>query len=171
MIDKFTAAFREETAKEEISLAEVAEDAMELIGEELRNGFVRVETLYEPDLPTVTTFRNEMIQAFLNLLANAKDILAAREVADPALFLSVYRCEGGVCASVEDNGGGIDAQDMDRIFEPYYTTKQELNKAGLGLYMAKLTVEEHSGGQLTAENVKTPAGKGARFTLRFPSPR
>jgi signal transduction histidine kinase len=62
-----------------------------------------------------------------------------------------------------DNGGGIPHDIITRIFDPYYTTKDEINGTGLGLYMSKMMVEEHHNGKLTVENMKD----GVCFTLHF----
>ena len=63
--------------------------------------------------------------------------------------------------SVEDNGGGIPPDILDRVFEPYFTTKQDAQGTGIGLYMSKMIVEKNMNGQLSVNNT----ADGARFTL------
>ena len=63
--------------------------------------------------------------------------------------------------TIEDNGGGIDAIYMDKIFRPYFTTKDEEKGTGIGLYMSKIIVEEHCNGQLSVENT----ADGALFKI------
>ena len=65
---------------------------------------------------------------------------------------------------IQDNGGGIDNKDIERIFEPYYTTKFSAEGTGLGLYMAKMIVESSMGGYLRVQNKNS----GACFTIEIP---
>jgi len=62
-----------------------------------------------------------------------------------------------------DNAGGVKLEEPNEIFEPYFTTKDQYNKAGLGLYMSKMIVEKHFGGKLSVENKED----GACFTIRI----
>ena len=164
VIGKFTSSFRDESAPVPVRLPDVIDDALELIGEELVDKGVRILRDYPGTVPSLTLYRNEILQAFLNLFINAKEVLENRKVEEPELRVAVSLEKGGLVATVEDNGQGISDEHIDRIFEPYYTTKPELNKAGLGLYVAKLAVEDQEGCSLRAEN----GPQGARFTLFFP---
>jgi len=115
-------------------------------------------------LPMISADRGRLRQVLNNLMINARDAL--RNVAEPELEISTSEVhEGGaryVELRVQDNGPGFPAELMDRIFEPYVTTKEKGN--GLGLAIVKRIVEEH-GGALWAEN---PQRGGARITLRLP---
>jgi len=106
-----------------------------------------------------------MIQVLLNLLKNAKDVLIERKVAGPKV---VMRIESGskqeIICYVEDNAGGIPDKVIDHIFEPYFSTKDEKNGTGLGLYMSKAIVEDHLDGTLLASNRE----KGACFAITIP---
>lgn len=110
-------------------------------------------------------YQNEFKQVILNLLTNAKDaIISAREKRcfDGLIDINVYEMKGYVFVDVIDNGGGIPADVIKRIFEPYFTTKDSKG-TGIGLYISKVIVEEHMKGELSVENENT----GAKFTIKL----
>jgi PAS domain S-box-containing protein len=98
-------------------------------------------------------FDNEYGQVIMNVLSNAKDNFIEKEVVDPLLLIKVT-CEGErVCVAISDNGGGIDSLILDKIFEPYFTTKHKSMGTGLGLYMSKMIIEKNMGGSLDVSNI------------------
>jgi len=110
-----------------------------------------------------TTYVNEVRQVILNLITNAEDILAERAVEHPGITITTFRDGEDYALSIGDNGGGVPEAIIERIFDPYFSTKSRKNGTGLGLYMSKTIVEEHCGGALTVEN----AAGGAVFTMRL----
>jgi PAS domain S-box-containing protein len=113
-------------------------------------------------------YENEMKQVYLNLVSNAKDaILESRErshapqEAQGRIGLEFARQGGRILIRVTDNGGGIPAGVLERVFEPYFTTKEQGRGTGIGLYMSKMIVEGNMGGRITARNVDD----GAEFTI------
>jgi nitrogen fixation/metabolism regulation signal transduction histidine kinase len=122
---------------------------------------VEIAREVEPGLPPVHADRDQVLQVMLNLVRNAVEAMpdggtlrvSARREADAVLF------------SVSDCGAGIAPEDLPRIFEPYFTTKE--GGTGLGLAIARRIAEEH-GGSLDAEPAR---GGGTTFTLRLPVAR
>ena len=113
----------------------------------------------EPGLPPVHADRDQVLQVLLNLVRNALEAMPD----GGALRVRAARAAGGgVAFTVSDTGPGIAPEDVARVFEPYFTTKQ--GGTGLGLAIAQRIAEEH-GGALTAES---RAGHGAAFTLTLP---
>jgi len=112
----------------------------------------------------VEGFFNEYNQVLLNLLNNAKDALLERGREKPVITVSITREGGQAVARIWDNAGGIADDIIEKIFDPYFTTKADSKGSGIGLYMSKTIIEEHFGGTLTASNV---AG-GAQFTISTP---
>ncbi len=112
-----------------------------------------------PGLPPVDADRDQVLQVLLNLVRNALDALGSR---GGTLRVTAARAPGGVAFTVRDDGAGIAPEDLARVFEPYFTTKE--GGTGLGLAIARRIAEEH-GGTLEAES--TP-GAGAAFTLVLP---
>jgi len=93
----------------------------------------------------------------LNLLGNAKDAIIERGVKDGVITIEINKEGGKGIVSVRDNGGGIPEAILDRIFDVYFTTKDEGKGSGIGLYMSKVIIEEHMDGGIEAGNVTAGA--------------
>jgi signal transduction histidine kinase len=112
-----------------------------------------------PRLPAVLADRDQVVQVLLNLVQNALEAMPS----GGRVVVSARRAEGGVAFAVADSGPGIAADDLARVFEPYFTTKE--GGTGLGLAIAHRIAEEH-GGRLEADSAP---GRGATFTLTLPA--
>ncbi len=133
--------------------------------------FTRVEDIAPCPDKTVTGFRNEFEHVIMNMVTNAREaIVEARasgklaEYAPGRIACEFRSADGRLCIDVSDNGGGMPEDILDRIFEPYFTTKGPDKGTGLGLYMSKVIVEEHMRGKLSARN----SADGAVFTIELP---
>ncbi|MGE4398912.1 MAG: ATP-binding protein, partial [Campylobacterales bacterium] len=100
----------------------------------------------------IKNYKGELSQAALNILKNANEAILRRNVQDGRIAISVTKKENSIKISISDNGGGIGAQEMEKIFDPYFTTKYKTNDVGLGLYLTKMMIEKNMGGILTAQN-------------------
>jgi len=110
---------------------------------------------------TADGYPNEYLQALLNIILNAKDALLGHEVSNPLINIRIYQERGRSVVTIRDNGGGIRGDIMPKIFDPYFTTKQQRKGAGIGLYMAKMIIEKKMHGSLSARNVDG----GAEFRI------
>jgi len=162
-IDDFRDFFLPNKSKEEIRVSDCLDAALNIIDKSLQHHGIQVVKEYGDPYP-LSLYKNEIIQVFLNILKNADDVLMERHVADATLWLRTIEHDDAVEVRIGDNAGGIPAEIINRIYEPYFTTKNEYNGTGLGLYMSKTIVEEHCCGLLRAENVD----RGARFTIVLP---
>ena len=93
-------------------------------------------------------YENEMMQVVLNILQNALENFKDQNINNPYIIIKTE----GKTLEIYDNGGGIDDEIIKNIFDPYFSTKQNKNGTGLGLYMSKMIVEEHHNGTLSVEN-------------------
>lgn len=114
---------------------------------------------------TMLGFKNELEQVFLSIISNAKDAIIQKQQKKKsykgAISIEVARSDEKIIVTTSDNGGGIPEDITDRIFEPYFTTKEQGKGTGMGLYMAKMIIETNMRGSLTAKNM----GEGAEFTI------
>ncbi len=114
-------------------------------------------------------FPNELKQVLLNLIHNARDAIIEMRQKDTTnvekgmISINVDKDNGYVYISIRDNGGGVPEEIKDRIFDPYFSSKEEGKGTGIGLYMSKVIVEESLKGSLTVQNIE----KGAEFTIKL----
>jgi len=118
----------------------------------------------DPQLPAIYGVADQLTQLIMNLLINAMDALEGRHVQDPAITIST-RCEPErVRLTVEDNGHGMDAATLARVFEAFFTTKTAGKGTGLGLSLCYSIMKKH-GGSIEIES--TPH-QGTRVQVLFP---
>ncbi|SFV67042.1 Putative two-component sensor histidine kinase [hydrothermal vent metagenome] len=115
----------------------------------------------------IVGYKSELEQVFLNILNNSKDafIEQGRKILKPTVTIDVTLLEDIIRIEIVDNAGGIEDEIIDRIFEPYFSTKFESNGTGIGLYMSKMIIEESMGGKLLLEN----RDDGVVAIIEFPS--
>jgi len=112
----------------------------------------------------IKTHPNELIQVVINILNNAIDVILSSKTSDKKILLETRADDKAVTISITDSGSGIEEAHLERVFEPYFSTKSE-NGTGLGLYMAKMIVEEHMKGEIFVKNAQD---LGARFCIVLP---
>lgn len=154
---------REATA-EVVDLNEAIREVIALSLGELKKGCVIVRTELADDLPLVTGDRVQLQQVVLNLLLNALEAMQDVDDRPRDLVIHTERQEGDrVAVSVRDSGRGFDAHAVDRLFEAFYTTKQD--GMGMGLSVSRSILESHHGRLWAAPN----DGPGATFAFSVPS--
>ena len=113
---------------------------------------------------TVYSYENELLQVIMNILNNAKDELIKIENKENRfIFIDVYKNHNFLIIKIKDSAGGIKKEIMDRIFEPYFTTKPTAHGSGLGLFMIKNIIEKNMGGEVEACN--TDIGLSIKITI------
>jgi len=112
----------------------------------------------------IKSYKNELIQALIIFITNAKEALYARDIKNKKIEIVVRKIDNKVVIDIKDNAGGIDSKHINHIFAPYYTTKEQTGGTGLGLYIAKLIIEHNIDGKLEVKNIKD----GANFTMTLP---
>lgn len=154
---------KEDAQRQPLSVNDVVRESLRLMQSDLLSRHVAVDTELAEELPPVTGDRVQLQQVLLNLVINGCDAMDGRE-RDRHLFVRSRVAEdGGVEISVSDHGEGIPPQDLERIFEPFITTKA--HGMGLGLAICRSIAEAH-GGRLWATN---NAGRGATVHFRLPT--
>ncbi|QFR50401.1 MBL fold metallo-hydrolase [Sulfurimonas lithotrophica] len=105
---------------------------------------------------------NEYVQVIVTILSNIRDIIVEKMIDTLYIDISLYKDSGFNVLSISDNCGGISKKNLSKIFDPYFTTKHQSIGTGLGLYIAKMIIEDNMGGELSAQNKLN----GAVFTIK-----
>lgn len=120
----------------------------------------------------ITHNESLLIQALLNIYNNAKDAIKENAVIYKYFFVDVQCNKNAVVITLKDSGGGIDEDIIEKIFEPYYTTKHQSNGTGLGLYITYGIVSEHLRGTIEVHNTDynylNYELSGAEFIITIP---
>lgn len=162
-INDFRHFFKPDNPQDEVLLHDVIGSAMGIIGKSLEYKNVCVINDCSFQTP-ILTYPNELIQVFLNILKNASDAFVENEIPDPRIIIRGYEEHPYQIIEITDNAGGIPEDIIDKIFDPYFSTKGPGIGTGLGLYMSKMIVEEHCLGQLMVRN----EAAGACFIIKLP---
>jgi C4-dicarboxylate-specific signal transduction histidine kinase len=112
---------------------------------------------------TCNGYPRELLQVLMILLQNALEALVGRGIVNGKISIKTEQKNDEIILSVSDNAGGVNKEYIEKIWEPYFTTKQTAQGSGLGLYVAHKLVQEKLRGKLHVEN----QANGACFTLRF----
>ncbi len=161
-INDFRDFFTPEKKKSVFSARAVVLETLELIDASFRHAGIEIVLEEETADVRLLGFANEYSQIALNLLANAKQAIQAAQVAQGRVTLRIETRQGLGCLVVRDNGGGIPDAILDKIFDPYFSTKD--GGSGIGLYMSRQIAEKSLGGRIEARN----EGDGAEVTVLTP---
>jgi len=152
-------------------MADILNDTLSLIRTIIKRDQITLEVNLPDDLPTIKCRSQQIQQVLMNLLTNARDALNQRYPkydADKIVTVTVYPFEEDgrkwLRTTVEDHGVGIPAEIRERIFDPFYTSKDRALSTGLGLSISLGIIQDHHG-KLTFESEE---GKGTRFFLDLP---
>jgi signal transduction histidine kinase len=159
-IDDFKDYFKPDKEKVSFSVNGAVSKAVSFLEDSFRNRQINVKVVTGED-PVVNGYPNEYSQVLLNILLNARDAFAERKVDDAKVTIAIRSENGMAVVTITDNAGGIPAEIMDKIFDPYFTTKGPDQGTGVGLFMSKGIIEKNMGGRLTVRNT----GKGAEFRI------
>lgn len=147
VIDDFRSFYKPNKASENSSLGYVCKKTLSICRDSLETDSIMIVEEYN-DSGSLKLFVNELIQVLLNVLKNAQDNFIEKNIQEPVIKITTSDDTISIC----DNGGGVPEHIIEKIFEPYFSTKNEKNGTGIGLYMSKIIIEEHHNGRLSAEN-------------------
>ena len=159
-----TFARQHKAEKVPTAVNQVLDDTLELRGYELRVRGIDIRREYDDSLPDTMADAHQLQQVFLNLITNAEQAMEQREGHHHRLTVRTRRNSDSIRIEVEDTGAGIPANLIERIFNPFFTTKPTGSGTGLGLSISLGIVREHEG-RIWAEN---PPQAGARFVVEIP---
>lgn len=159
-IDDFRSFFKEDKRTSKLQIDQLIESGINLVKPALiyNDISLNVEHLCSDE---ITIYKNEFTQVLVNILKNSQEVLQERKIHKPEITIKTFKVNENYKVSISDNAGGIDPQIIDKVFDPYFTTKSELNGTGLGLYMSKTIIKEHCKGDISVVN----SSAGAIFTI------
>lgn len=159
-IEDFRDLFKLETDKKNFSLEGAIDDILAL----MKNRFVDISIDYKTNNDTVIYgYKSEMTQVIIILLSNAIDALNKKAIENKKITIRINTSTSKTNITIMDNAGGIPSENLEAIFLPYFTTKELTGGTGLGLYIAKIIVEQKMDGELSASN----ALDGAKFSINL----
>ncbi len=161
-INDFSNFFQPNKIPTTVNLNYVVNKSLELANSKITETGTKIDIKCDCKHP-VEIYTNEIIQVILNILNNAMDEFTNKKIQNPLVTFESKSDDEFQYIVISDNAGGIAEEIMEKIFEPYFSTKEK-NGTGLGLYMSKVVVESHMGGSLTVSNVES----GASFCIKIP---
>jgi PAS domain S-box-containing protein len=159
-IDGFRNFFGPDKEKVTFKAGEVVARTVSIVEAAFNELKLKIELSADQEV-TVYGCPNEFSQVVLNILVNAKDAILERQVTDPRVRLRLFSENGRSVLTISDNAGGIPGEILEKIFDPYFTTKAPDKGTGIGLFMSKTIIEKNMNGTLTVHNTE----EGAEFRI------
>jgi len=160
-IDDFRNFFKPDKEKVDFKVNELVEHTLSLIEESFKQLQIRISVSCTDD-PVIFGHPNEFAQVILNILFNARDaFLAGKGDARREIAIKMFKLEQRSVVTISDNAGGIPEEILEKIFDPYFTTRGPEQGTGIGLYMSKIIIEKNIPGRLSARN----SAGGAEFRI------
>jgi two-component system NtrC family sensor kinase len=148
-----------------VKVRELIEATIGILQYQMRTSNIEVSTNFDPHLPKVMADPHQLQQVFLNIINNARQAIEAFRPKG-LIRITTETCESGVRLKFQDDGPGIAPENLNKIFNPFFTTKEVGKGTGLGLSLTYGIIKEH-GGSIRAES---KPGEGATFIIELPSP-
>ncbi|MCX6073701.1 MAG: HAMP domain-containing sensor histidine kinase [Campylobacterales bacterium] len=162
-IDDFRNFFRPNKLPQKVTLHELYQELIIIFGKNFESN--KITLVFEGDLFTpIVTYKNELLQVFLNMLSNSKDAFVETHKKEGKITITSSISDCIMTITINDNGGGIPPSIIEHIFEPYFSTKSKQHGTGLGLYMSAIIVEKHLEGNILVHSDT----EETTFTVRLP---
>ncbi|MGK0256520.1 MAG: signal transduction histidine kinase [Arcobacteraceae bacterium] len=159
-IDHFKDFYTPSKQKENFLIKEAIDSSITVLSAELKKRNITLDIQYNVNEDiNINGIKNELSQVILAILSNASDAL--KEIETPLINIKIDANDAEIIISISNNGKQIDKRDINKIFEPYFSTKKE--GTGIGLYLSKMIIKRSFDGDLKVEN----NDKGVKFTLMF----
>ncbi len=150
-IDDFRGFFKENKTLETTTLNEIVISTLDIVKISVKNANIELKTKLNCD-KKLKTYPSEIKQVLLNLIKNAQDAHIENKIEEAFIEIETKCQDGNHILIVRDNAGGIPEKIIDKVFEPYFSTKLKKDGTGLGLYMSKTIIQQHCGGGIEVYN-------------------
>ncbi|MFA5428825.1 MAG: PAS domain-containing sensor histidine kinase, partial [Sulfurimonas sp.] len=161
-IDDFTNFFSPNKVRYYFNISESIRESIGLLESVINDEMITIKTNFE-DIK-VLGITNELTQVIINLINNSKDAFIHNSILLREINISTKKESGFAVIEVQDNAGGISKENIEKIFEPYFTTKHKSRGTGLGLFMSKMICEQGLHGTLDVKSKK----KTTTFSIKIP---
>ena len=170
-IDLFRNFFNPNKVREDILVDELFDQTLKIF-KDLAVG-IKILKNYNDDGKQITVYPNELIQVFMNIIKNAKDVFEEKNIQNRYITLSCYvDDENNKVLEILDNAGGIPDDIKEKIFDRYFSTKGEEKGTGIGLDLARVIIEDKHQGKISVENytydINGEEFTGAKFIMKLP---
>ena len=159
-IDDFRDFFKMEKEEVEFCVNEVIEDVLTMTKAIYTSNGIRMNFAFDGKF-MLMGYHNALAQVILNIINNAKDALVESKTSEKEINIYLGKKDNSIYISISDTAGGIPNKIINKIFDPYFSTKKEKDGTGLGLYMSKMIVEDQMDAKLEVVNET----KGANFKI------
>ena len=170
-IDDFRDFIKGDKEEELFSLNDDIQSFLHLVESSIKTHNIKVILLSDENIQ-IMGHPNELIQCFINIFNNSRDAFQNIVVDNKYLFIKVSKNNNNINISIKDNAGGIPENIVDKIFEPYFTTKHKSQGTGLGLHMTYNLIVDSMNGSIKINNVtynyENKEYKGAEFLIELP---
>lgn len=171
-IEDFRGFFKEEKETSDFNMIETLEKSLSITSASYKDNDIKIIKEYQEEQLISHGMPSELSQVFLNVLNNAKDAIISNHIEQRYVHVrSVFEGNMNVIY-IHDNAGGIPQNIIEKVFDPYFTTKHQSQGTGIGLYMSKDIVEKHMHGSITVKNLnathKGISFSGACFKIALP---
>ena len=150
-LDDFKNFVRKEKEVEPFLLMDAIKNSIKILSGVLKKEEIVINIFGDKELELIG-HTSEIQQVFLIILNNARDVFAERLISNKVINIDFSKIDKSIEITISDNAGGISKELESKIFEPYFTTKESTKGSGLGLYIAKMIIEDGMHGKLSAEN-------------------
>ena len=164
-IDDFRNFIKGSHTKETFNVTKAIESFLHLVDGSVKNHDINIDLQLDNEI-SICSYENELVQCFMNIYNNAKDVLVEREIKERKLLIRTFVEKQELIVELGDNAGGIKDDIIHKIFEPYFTTKHKSQGTGLGLHMTYNLIVDGMSGTIEVQNDKEIGG--ALFIIRLP---
>ncbi len=161
LVDEFKNFYMKDKERVEFDCKESLYSALNLLDHNIKKYNIKITQNIEPS-NKIVGYPNEFTQVILNIISNAVDILVQREIGNPKIDIKIYMKDENIILSIMDNAGGVDEGNISKLFDKFYSNKQQVS-TGLGLYLAKDIIENRMDGKINVYNTDN----GLKFLLTF----
>lgn len=163
-IEDFTNFFKPQKNKKIFLIKSAINETLKILSRVIEDEKIAIKIEISTNLE-IFGIKNELIQVVLNLVQNSKDAFNQHNIENKEIIIKTYKDDKYIFLEFIDNALGIEEKLIEKIYEPYFTTKHKSSGTGLGLFISKIIIENSFEGEILYEKL----GNGSKFILKFPS--